>query len=205
MPEDLKSLLNRIQKDGVEKAEIEAEQLIAKAKEKAAAVVREAEASAHATREKAEQDAAAFMERAEKSLKQAARDVVLSVGEATSATFATLVNQTVSETLTPSTLKQMLVALVEAYSANKQGEARIEILLPPGQQKQVLDLFMAEFKEKMRSGIEIKSDGSVLSGFRVSLLDDQVEHDFSGQAIADALCQLIRPRIGEIVRSALTE
>lgn len=205
MPEELKSLLDRIQKDGVEKAEAEAEKILSEAKERAAGIVSEAEKAAQAAREQAEQDAAAFMERAAKSLEQAARDVVLSVSEAVNSALATMVNHSVSKALTPDTLKQMLVSVVEAYCSGKEGQSRIEVLLPPDRQKEVVDLFMAEFKEGLKDGIEIKSDEGVVSGFRVSLVDDQLEHDFSGQAIADALCQLIRPHIGEIVRNSLKE
>ena len=54
MAEDLQYLMERIQKDAVDKAENEAAAIIAKAKEKAADIVKAAEAEASAKLEKAD-------------------------------------------------------------------------------------------------------------------------------------------------------
>ena len=63
MAEDLQYLMERIQKDAVDKAENEAAAIIAKAKEKAADIVKAAEAEASARLEKADKDAEAFSKR----------------------------------------------------------------------------------------------------------------------------------------------
>jgi V/A-type H+/Na+-transporting ATPase subunit E len=205
MSEELKSLLDRIQKDGVDRAEAEAQKILADARRKAAEIVGEAGRTAHAARDKAEQDAAAFMERARKSLEQAARDVILSVRDAVNDTFSAIAREKVQESMTPETVSRMILTVVETYAANLTGDARLDILLAPAQQKQVVDLLMAGFRERLGAGVDIKADAGVVSGFRVRLVNDQVEHDFTGPAIAAALCQLLRPHIGEIVKSAIQE
>ena len=63
MAEDLQYLMERIQKDAVDKAETEAAAIIARAKDKAAEIVKAAEAEASAKLEKADKDAEAFTER----------------------------------------------------------------------------------------------------------------------------------------------
>ena len=80
MAEDLQNLLDRIQKDGVEQAEAQAETILAQARDKAAAILREAEKQAAETRVGAEKDAEVFVERSTKTLEQAARDFLISVG-----------------------------------------------------------------------------------------------------------------------------
>ena len=57
--------------------------------------------------------------------------------------------------------------------------------------------------QAMREGIELKGDGAIVSGFRVSLVDDNVEHDFTEAAITTALCELLRPHIADIVKQAM--
>ena len=79
MAEELQQLLEKIQHDGVEKANAEAAAILAKAKAEAAAILKDAEDRAAACRAQAEADAAAFAERAGKTVSQAARDTVLEV------------------------------------------------------------------------------------------------------------------------------
>ena len=71
MAEELQQLLEKIQHDGVEKANAEAAAILAKAKAEAAAVLKDAETKAAALRAQAETDARAFEERARKTISQA--------------------------------------------------------------------------------------------------------------------------------------
>jgi len=202
MAEELDSLLERIQKDGVDKAEARAAEIVAAAEQKAGQIVREAEQKARQAVEQADKDSVAFKQRAEQSLEQAARDVILSVGATVTRLFTKLTRHEVSGALTIETLKQMLTTVVEAYCRTDGGTARIEILLNPEQQQQVVDYLMAKHAESVRNGLEVKADDSVVSGFRVSIVDKELEHDFTDAAIAEALSGLLRPELAEIVRRA---
>lgn len=202
MADDIQNLLERIQKDGVDKAEAEAGRIVAAAKAKAEAMTAEAKKTAEAIVKKAEEDSAAFAERATKAIEQAARDVLLSLAGAIDATLKRIVHSEVSGALAPDTLKQMLARVVEAYCGNASGNSRIEMLLRPDQQKQLADFLMSKFGAKLRSGLEIKADDTVISGFRVSVVNENLRHDFSAEAITDALCRFLRPRLAEIVKGA---
>ena len=57
MSEDLQSLLEKINRDGVEKAQAESDRIIAEAKAKAAAIVKEANEAAAAAKADAEKSA----------------------------------------------------------------------------------------------------------------------------------------------------
>lgn len=202
MPEELQNLLERIQKDGVDKAEAEAGRIVSEAKKSAQAIKAEAEEAADAAMKKAELDGKAFIERGRKSLEQAARDVILSVGDAVSSTMVGIVDREVSQALTGDTLKKMLTTVVELYCKKKSGSTAIDILLNAEQQQEIVNFFMSKYAEAVRNGLEIKADGGIVSGFRVSVADEKVEHDFSGEAITEALCQLLRPHLAEIVRES---
>ena len=81
MAEELKHLIEQIQKEGVEKANEQADDILSQAKAKAAKIVAEAEAKAQETQQKAETQAKAFAERSTKTLEQAARDLLITVGQ----------------------------------------------------------------------------------------------------------------------------
>ena len=200
MSEELQSLLTRIQEDAVAKSETEAETIINKANETAKATLATAEKSAEELIEKAEKDAEAFQARAEKSLTQAARDLIISIGETLNSTIAAIIKKDVAESMTTDTIKAMLVIITENYFKDNQGS--IDVLLNSEQQKELTDTFLAELAAKTKAGLELKSDESIVAGFRVAVKDDKVEHDFTSDAIADTLSQLLRPELGKIVKEA---
>ena len=201
MAEELQNLLERIQKDGVQKAEEESEKILAKAREKAATLLKDAEKNAAAATEKAEQDAEQFMARSKKTLEQAARDVILSVGDAVTSTMKGIAAHEVAAALKPDTLKKVLVSVIKAYCEDQKND-RIDILLSAEDQKAVTDFMISKFKAHMKKGLEITADSSVTAGFRVSVVDENVEHDFSADAITEALSLLVRPQLAEILRNA---
>jgi V/A-type H+-transporting ATPase subunit E len=201
MAEELKSLLERIQKDGIDKAEAEAARVLEEAKARAESLVAQAGKDAEALLAKAEQDAKAFEERGRRALDQAARDVVLSVGDAVTATLQAVVQARVGEALKPEALTDMLVSLAKAY-AKTGGGGGIGVLLSPEQQEKVTELFLAALGEEAARGVEIRSDAGIVAGFKLSLQDGQVQHDFTREAIAEALGDLLRPQIAERVRAA---
>ncbi len=204
MSEELQSLLTRIQEDAVAKSETEAEAIISKANETAKATVTAAEESAKKLIAQAEKDAEAFKTRAEKSLTQAARDVILSIGETLNSTLAAIVKKDVADSMSTDTVKAMLVTIAENYFKENQGS--IDVLLNNEQQQELTSTFLAELAANMKSGIELKSDDSIVAGFKVSVTNEKVEHDFTAEAIADVLSQLLRPELGKIVKeSAKTE
>ena len=73
MVENLENLLNRIQKEGVEKAEQEAARIIEKAREESAQIIKDSEAKAKANFEMAEQEAKTFTEHSIKTIELAGR------------------------------------------------------------------------------------------------------------------------------------
>ena len=107
MAEELQYLIERIQKEAVDSAEQQAAQLIAQSKDRAAAIVKEAEEKAAAILRKAEQDAQVFTERSMRTLDQAARDLLITVGQGVENIIADIVAEAAGEALKPQVLEQM--------------------------------------------------------------------------------------------------
>lgn len=204
MAEELQSLIDRIQQDGIAKAEVEARRIVAAANEQVAGLVRDAESRAKTILTQAEQDARTFGERADKALEQAARDVVLQVQEAVTQTLQAIVATRVGEALSPDTLKQMLLKLVQSYCGHQGDCSQIDLLVSPADQKAIVDYFLKEYRDAIDRGVEIHADAGVVKGFRVSIENAQLHHDFTQKEIADALGRLLRPRLADIMKRAVT-
>jgi V/A-type H+-transporting ATPase subunit E len=203
MPEELQDLLDRIQKQGVDKAEADARRILERAEAEAAEIRRKASEDARALVAGAEADAGAFEERARRALAQAARDLVLSVGESLQATLRNLVAAEIRKVMDSRVLGETIQSLVSGYFASASGG--IEVSLPEDRRKEVADYLFARFKDELAGGVEIKGDRNIASGFRIRELGGEVVHDFSAEAIAESLSALLRPHLAEIVRAAVVQ
>ena len=99
MAEELQQLLEKIQRDGVDKANAEAAAIVAKAKAEADTIVKKAQEDAAAAEAKGKADAEAYAARARETISQAARDTVLKVKEDVTQLLTQLLAQNVSAAL----------------------------------------------------------------------------------------------------------
>ena len=198
MAEELQPLLDQIRKEGTEKAESEAAEILSQAKEKAAQTVREAEAKAKELVAKAEADAEVFTQRSIATLEQSARDLLITVGQGIENIISGIVAESVDQALGIEVLEQMMVKMAQSC-AEKQGETRIELLVSEADQTELVKFFAAKYSDKMIHGVELHVDSEILKGFKVSFADDHVYLDFTQEAIAEALAAFLRPKLADIV------
>ncbi len=196
MAEDLQALMERIQNDAVDKAELEATSIISKAKEKAAEIVKAAEQEAQAKLEQADKDAEAFTERSERTLEQSARDLLLSVGKNLEKMILDLLGLQVEKSLDETTVKSMLLSIAKSYSSD------IEVDFSEADAAKLTSFVMGEFAKQLKAGVKVESDKGVKFGFRVKLDQGKVSHEFTEQAMAESLSALLRPQLAKIVNKA---
>lgn len=199
MAEELKHLIEQIQKEGVEKANQQADTIISQAKERAAKLVAEAEKKAHDTLVKAKSESAAFAERSVKTLEQAARDLLITVGQGCEKVVADTLGKEVDQALTGEILQKMLLCVIE------QNKGRDLELSVSEADKAALASFCAEQAKKSGQAIELKSDKEVLNGFKVGFKDQKVYLDFTGEAVAEALASFLRPELAKTVSAVARE
>ena len=201
MAEELQHLIERIRKEGVESGEKAAESLVAEAKQKAAKIVADAQKQAKDLVAKAETDSAAFAERGQATLRQAARDLLISIHSSVSDVVGGIAHAKLDEALTPDLMAQMLLKLAEAY-AKDGGAGGIVAMRGEADAAAVRAAFAKEYQNKLAAGIQIESDKEIFKGFRVGAKGGQVFHDFTKEAIADSLASFLRPELAQIVKKA---
>ena len=193
MAAELKHLIEQIQKEGVDKASQEAEALISQAKEKAAKIVKEAEAKATSLLEQSKIESESFADRSAKTLEQAARDLLITVGQGCEKVVSEVLTTEVKETLSADFLQKMLLSLIEQNSGRD-----LEINVSEADQA-ALVAFCAEQAKKSGQAIELKSDAEILNGFKVGFKDQSAYLDFSDEALAEALASFLRPALAKTV------
>jgi V/A-type H+-transporting ATPase subunit E len=205
MDEQLQGLLDRIHREGVERADAEAARIVGEAEERAAGIIGDAERRAAELRNAAETDAAATLERGHTALEQAGRDFLLSLQKSIESVLRATLCETVAEALTPDIMAQILVRLADAYAAHDMNESRVDVLLSPEDRDAVGAIVMEKYRDLVRQGLNLRPDERVEDGFKVSFVDYNLYHDFSAEALAEALAPVLKPPLGDIVRRAAAE
>lgn len=192
MSEDLQSLLNKINRDGVEKAQSEAEKILAKARSDAAAIVQSAKDEAAAKMAEAAKTADAEAARAAKTISQAARDTVIEVGKAVQAMLEKLLAQNVDKALAN---EKVVADLAAKVVSNFITSGDVEVTAA-GKLAAALKATLAA-----KGAFKVVTDDTVGKGFCVKVDAGRVEHSFTGAVIAEELARRLRPDLAKLVKA----
>ena len=187
--EDLQSLLEKINRDGVEKADAEAKKIIEAAQAKADALVKDALAKAEQAKAEAEKSAAAYAERAAETIRQSARNIVIGVKDNVTAMLDDLLAKNVDKALADEKTAVQIVA--EAIrDLTGPGEIRCGAKLAASLKSQAANL----------RSFAITTDETLGTGFTVRVDGGRVEHSFTGDVIAAELAKRLRPDLAKLVK-----
>ena len=192
MAEELQQLLEKIQRDGVEKANAEAAAIVAKAKEEADALVKKAEEDAAAVEAKGKADAEAYAARARETISQAARDTVLKVKDDVTKLLTQLLKESVTAALATEAVPLAAAAVKELVT----GSATAEIAASA----KLVDALRAQLAAQAQGGVKVVADEMTGAGFTVKLDNGRVEHDFTDAAISEALAQRLRADLAALLK-----
>jgi hypothetical protein len=96
----------------------------------------------------------------------------------------------------------MLVRLADAYAAHDMNESRVDVLLGPEDREGLAALVLEQYRELVGQGLTLRADEKVEKGFRVSFAEDNVYHDFTLPALAEALAPVLKRPLSEMVERA---
>jgi V/A-type H+-transporting ATPase subunit E len=196
MSVQLKELIDRIKKEGVQEAEGLAAQVREKAQEEAERIVSDAKRNAQSIVDKAEAEARQFEEAAKESLRQAGRDLLLNVKKALTELLEGILKREIREALDREFLEQALMTLIKNWD-QKEGRA-IEVQLPEKQQKELTDFLLKQLAKELKTGVEIKPSQRIESGFKISEKD--AFYDFSDKGLTEFLMEFLNPRVAEALK-----
>ncbi|MDD2600820.1 MAG: hypothetical protein PHO37_16630 [Kiritimatiellae bacterium] len=194
MNEDLQLLLEKIQRDGVDKAKAEADVLLKNAKKESASIIAEAKAAAEKFKSDAQHEADASAARAEETIRQSARDVLLDVEKSLTALLEKLLLEDVNQALSS---EELVVSLIqEAVTAYINGGS-IEVDVA----EKMVAALQAKLIGEAAQGVTVVTDATTGSGFRLKLADGRIEHDFTGAAVTAAIARQLRPSLLTLLQS----
>jgi V/A-type H+-transporting ATPase subunit E len=191
MSSELQNLLDKIQREGVDKAKADAAEITAQAKSEAAEIIKTAkdEASQEMARAKAEQEA--YAQRASETIRQAARDTILEVENAIRTLLENLLTKNVNEVMSsPEAVKPLILEAINTLASGNEAEISAN--------EKLVDALRSDLANM--KNIKVVMDELTGNGFSIKLNGGRVEHDFTSETIASALAKRLRPALAKLVK-----
>lgn len=201
MEMELSGLIDKIKKEGVEKAEQDADNITHEAKQKAKCIVDDAEKKKAALIKEAETQTENFKKAAEKALQQSARDVLLSLKERTTRFFGRVLKEKIAGQLSSEVLKETILKAVENFQ--KDTELDIEVMVGEKDRDRLQKHLFSALSKEMKDNIAVKGSSSIKKGFRIGEKGKDSYFDFTDEAIAEAFKRYLNPKLVKLLDADL--
>ncbi len=196
MDVQIKELIDKIKNDGVKTGEEHAARIVAEAEEKAVAILKRAKADADSVKETAKADAAKSERSGQEALRQAGRDLVLTVKSEIEILFGKVMEAETGKALNVSVMADGVGAAVKAL-ASDAGD--YEVLLPENSMAELEAGLKGALGAQVSAGLELKPFKGLDAGFRVSRKDGSAFYDFSVKEISAMLGRYLNPKLAELL------
>jgi V/A-type H+/Na+-transporting ATPase subunit E len=201
MAEQLQELLERINREGVEKAEKKAGEIIAAAEKKAKEIVEAAEKQAAERKAAAAADAENLKKNAEKAIQQSSRNVLIYLQEEIQKYFDRILTAAIAESLPAEALTAAILGVIEKGAAAIGGSEEIEVAINPADAKKISGDLVARFKKTTGEKLTVKPVPAVDAGFTVSFDGGRSSYDFTDNGLRDLVSTYLSPHLKEIISS----
>ena len=199
MSEELQGLLNKIQAEGLEKAENERARLVAEAKAQADAIVAEAKAQADKIRKDAEADAEASRKKADAAVRQAARDVIISLKDDLQEKLRAVVREAAAQAMTPEAMAGLIAKIAEQFAQNAASGA--EVILSVREREEAAQKLIGCLPDVLKKNTSVRLGRGFAVAFKVGFKDSEVFFDFSDEALTDIICEFVGPKLAAVIKA----
>ncbi|MCQ2397504.1 MAG: hypothetical protein MJ106_07400 [Lentisphaeria bacterium] len=199
MADELQALLDRLDKEGVQKGEAEKARLIAEGEAEAKTILENAKAQASAMVAQAESECAMMRQKSEEALRQSGRQVLLQVRQELEGRVQKAVASMLKAELKPGVVGQIIGQICIGYLKDNGVTDDISVLVPADSLSALEDAVKASLAEQLRERVSLKPDKRLTGGFKLSFSGSQVVYDFSDEALAEAIAAHLSPALGAII------
>ena len=187
MAEEIQYLIDQIQKEGVDKAQSEAEKIIS-----------DAQSEAEKKLLLADDEAKSLENKSIKAIEQAARDLLITLGQSCEKVVLSTLNGCISKELKSDYLK----TLIEKIIVN-QNES-LSVLLNKSDVDNLIH-FASDAAKENSIEVDISEDSSILSGFKIQFKNNQVFLDYTNESLSNSLSEFLRPELAKIVSQSINK
>ena len=199
MAEELQSLLDKINREGVAKAEARKAEIISAAESRAEEIVSAARKEAEEIVSAARKEADAVSARAQDALRQAGRDILLKLRGELTDRLGSAIRDASAAALTPELMADLVKELAAAFSAKP--DCVIEVRTAVRDAEALDSALRGALADSFEHKPKIFSDPGLGAGMEVSFDGGKCFFDFTLDAVAELLRAYAGEKIGDIFRA----
>lgn len=203
MTEDIKSLIEKIQQEGIATAQEKAGEIEAEARAKAEKIIQEAKSQAEKLMQQAKSEAKKTQESAQAALRQAGRDLLISLKKEINQLLEKIILTQTANALSPQELAKVLSSVIKHYQQQITGE--VKVLLNKEDLEALEKHFLKELKEEAKKGIVLEQNNEIRAGFMISFDRGKSYFDFTDQALAEYIGMHLAPRLRDLLTETREE
>ena len=197
----IQELIDKIRKDGVDAAEVEAEKILISAKEEAQRIIAEARSEADKILVNAKNENTRMVKSSEDAIRQAGRNLLISFRESVARELKTIISESVDAVYSSQALEKIIVDVVERWSINPEVQ-NLTVILNNDVVERLEKTMIASLKERVKKGVTLKANDNFDGGFRIAVNDDAVYYDYCENAVVELLSNCLRPKIVKLMKEA---
>ncbi len=198
MAEEIKSLIEKIQKEGVDKARENAHRIEEEARVCSLELVARAKKEAELIIQKAKEESLRFKSSTEAALAQSARDFLIRLKEA-NALLKKIIISDVEKYLDHEEMAKIINSLIKDHF-KAQGD-NIEVTFSARDLDKMKHCFFSRLSDQAKKGITLSSSQSLSSGFTISFDAGKSHFDFSGQALGEYLSAYFNKELAKVFKT----
>lgn len=200
MVENLNSLIEKINQEGLRAAEDKAKEIEAEAKKRTNEIIGKAKKEAEKIIQEAKDEVAKMERSGEESLKQAGRNLIISLRKEIASMLDGLIKLRIRDELTPDEMAKIISSLLKSYKDREKGD--IIVSLNKKDLEKMEKGFLAKLKDEAKKGVIIKQSDDIQAGFVISYDSGKSHYDFTDKALAEYISLYLKPKLSELLKSA---
>ncbi|MDR2542540.1 MAG: V-type ATP synthase subunit E [Treponema sp.] len=197
----VKELIDKIRKDGVDNAAEEAAKIKAEAEAQAARILETAKKEADGIISNSKESAQLAEKAGIAALQQACRNLVLAFRGEIQVLLDKIVNDSINANYNEDVLKSALPEILKNWASKNSDD--LSVILPENELAKLKDFFNSKLKGELNKGVELKSNRKLNYGFHISNKEGSAYYDFSSEAVCALLSAYLNPKLAEILNDAV--
>jgi V/A-type H+-transporting ATPase subunit E len=201
MENKLQELTQKLYNEGVEKANVEAEKILADAKSEAEKLKQNAEKDAQKIITDAEQKSVEIKKNVDAELALASKQTIRTVKQqVTEMIVSKVIDEPVKKAFDDvKFVKEIIEAVVKNWDPKKNEAIDLSVLLPADLEKEFAQFFKAKSGKELNANLELSFSDSLKGGFKVGPADGSYKISFSEEDFENFFKSYLRPKTIEML------
>ena len=199
MAEELQGLLDRIHKEGIQKAETEKKELITQAQKEADAILKKADTDAKMMVKKAQEKAKKEEEKAKASIQQAARDIVITLKTELLERLNRCVQDLTAKAMTPELMSDITGKMADSFAKSSGKEAELSLIFSSKDLDKMTEHFKVNLADSLKKQPEILKSSDFSAGLQIGFKGSDVFLDFSDEALTEIISGYVGSKLAAIL------